>query len=84
MKFALMWANHDWANIRPTPYTNVQEKLTDGRVSEQTWDTITDYIITHYFNQPNYWKIDGKPYFSIFLRYISSKVLVVWKKLPLL
>jgi hypothetical protein len=67
MKFALMWANHDWANIHPTSYTNVQEKLTDGRVSEQTWDAITDYIITHYFNQPNYWKIDGKPYFSIFL-----------------
>ncbi|HLY70689.1 MAG TPA: glycoside hydrolase family 99-like domain-containing protein [Puia sp.] len=67
MKFALMWANHDWANIHPTPYSNHPEKLTDGRVSEQTWDTITDYIITHYFNQPNYWKIDGRPYFSIFL-----------------
>ena len=67
LKFALMWANHDWMNIHPTPYTNVQEKLTDGRVSEQLWDTITTYIITHYFNQPNYWKIDGKPYFSIFL-----------------
>jgi hypothetical protein len=52
----------------------VQEKLTDGRVSEQTWDKITDYIITHYFTQPNYWKIDGKPYFSIFLttRFIES------------
>jgi hypothetical protein len=67
LRFALMWANHDWTNIHPTPYTNVQEKLTDGRVSEQTWDTLTDYIISHYFSQPNYWKIDGKPYFSIFL-----------------
>ena len=66
LKFALMWANHNWMNIEPTAYTNVQEKLTDGRVSEQLWDTITDYIINHYFNQPNYWTIDGKPYFSIF------------------
>ena len=66
LKFALMWANHNWMNIEPTAYTNVQEKLTDGRVSEQLWDTITDYIVNHYFNQPNYWKIDGKPYFSIF------------------
>ena len=66
LKFALMWANHNWMNIEPTAYTNVQEKLTDGRVSEQLWNTITDYIINHYFNQPNYWKIDGKPYFSIF------------------
>ena len=31
LKFALMWANHDWMNIHPTPYTNVQEKLTDGQ-----------------------------------------------------
>ena len=67
LKFALMWANHDWMNIHPTPYTNFQEKQTDGRVSEGLWDTITTYVITHYFNQPNYWKIDGKPYFSIFL-----------------
>jgi hypothetical protein len=66
MKFALMWANHNWANIHPTPYTNFQEKLTDGKVSAGTWNTITDYIIEHYFKQPNYWKIDGKPYFSIF------------------
>jgi hypothetical protein len=74
LKFALMWANHNWMNIHPTPYTNVQEKLTDGRVSEQTWNTITDYIIEHYFKQPNYWKIDGKPYFSIFetTRFIES------------
>ena len=66
LKFALMWANHNWANIHPTPYTNFQEKLTDGRVSAALWDTISDYIITHYFKQPNYWMIDGKPYFSIF------------------
>ncbi len=66
LKFALMWANHNWANIHPTPYTNFQEKLTDGKVSAETWNTITDYIIEHYFKQPNYWKIDGKPYFSIF------------------
>ena len=74
LKFALMWANHNWANIHPTPYSNFQEKLTDSRVSLKTWDTITSYIVTHYFNQPNYWKIDGKPYFSIFetARFIES------------
>ncbi|MDN3657199.1 glycoside hydrolase family 99-like domain-containing protein [Ferruginibacter paludis] len=66
LKFALMWANHNWANIHPTPYTNFQEKLTDGKVSASTWNIITDYIIEHYFKQSNYWKIDGKPYFSIF------------------
>lgn len=66
LKFALMWANHNWANIHPTPYTNFQQQLTDGKVSPQIWDMITNYIIANYFKQPNYWKIDGKPYFSIF------------------
>lgn len=66
MKFAIMWANHNWTNIHPTPYTNTQEKLTDGEVSEQLWEEITDYVIENYFKKPNYWKIDGKPYFSIF------------------
>lgn len=66
LKFALMWANHNWANIHPTPYTNFQQKLTDGEVSMALWDTITTYIVENYFKQPNYWKIDGKPYFSIF------------------
>lgn len=66
MKFALMWANHNWANIHPTPYTNFQQKLTDGKVSPALWDSICDYIITQYFKKPNYWLIDGKPYFSIF------------------
>lgn len=66
LKFALMWANHNWANIHPTPYTNFQEKLTDGEVSMPLWDTITTYIVNNYFKQPNYWQVDGKPYFSIF------------------
>ncbi len=76
MKFALMWANHDWANIHPTPYTNFQQKLTDGRVSMETWDKITGYIIETYFKKPNYWKINGKPYFSIFesVNFIKSFV----------
>ena len=30
------------------------------------WDTISTYIVEKYFKQPNYWKIDGKPYFSIY------------------
>jgi hypothetical protein len=33
MKFALMWANHDWMNIEPATYTNVQEKLAEGEVT---------------------------------------------------
>lgn len=66
LKFAIMWANHDWLNIQPATYDNHRIKLTEGKVSWQLWDTISTYIVEKYFKQPNYWKIDGKPYFSIY------------------
>lgn len=66
LQFAIMWANHDWLNIQPATYDNNRIKLTDGKVSWQLWDTISTYIVEKYFKQPNYWKIDGKPYFSIY------------------
>jgi hypothetical protein len=66
LKFAIMWANHDWLNIQPATFDNRRIKLTDGQVSWKLWDTISTYIVEKYFKQPNYWKIDGKPYFSIY------------------
>ena len=66
LKFALMWANHDWLNIQPATFDNHRIKLTEGGVSMSLWDTISTYIVEKYFKQPNYWKIDGKPYFSIY------------------
>jgi len=66
LKFALMWANHDWLNIQPATFDNSRVKLTEGEVSKELWETISTYIVENYFKQPNYWKIDGKPYFSIY------------------
>jgi hypothetical protein len=66
LKFALMWANHHWLNLQPTPYTNDPAKLLDGEVSPETFERMTDYIITTYFKRPNYLTVGGKPYFSIF------------------
>ncbi len=66
LKFALMWANHDWLNIQPATFDNSRIKLTEGGVTFSLWDTISTYIVEKYFKQPNYWKIDGKPYFSIY------------------
>ena len=66
LKFALMWANHDWLNIQPASFDNSRVKLTEGGVTATLWDTISTYIVEKYFKQPNYWKIDGKPYFSIY------------------
>ena len=66
LKFALMWANHDWLNIQPASFDNSRVALTQGEVSAALWDTISTYIVDKYFKQPNYWLIDGKPYFSIY------------------
>ena len=66
LQFALMWANHDWLDIHPYTKGNEQKILYPGRVTPETFEKIGDLIIKEYFSKPNYWKIDGKPYFSIY------------------
>jgi hypothetical protein len=41
-----------WANHRP--------------VSRQTFDQAVDHIVNDYFPLPSYWKVEGRPYFSIY------------------
>lgn len=66
IKFALMWANHDWVNIHPYTRGAEQKLLYPGKVSPKRFEEIGDFIISEYFIKPNYWKIDGKAYFSIY------------------
>lgn len=66
LKFALMWANHDWLNIFPMRYTNRPERLATGRITPTGFNRMTDYVIDQYFSQPNYLQVDGAPYFSIY------------------
>lgn len=66
LKFALMWANHDWVNLFPTRYTNKPELLASGKVSSAGFERLTDYLIEHYFTQPNYLTIAGAPFFSLY------------------
>ncbi|MDQ8193864.1 glycoside hydrolase family 99-like domain-containing protein [Coraliomargarita sp. SDUM461004] len=70
LKFALMWANHDWLNIHPVRYTHspleAAPLLYPGAVTEETFEVVMDYCIENYFKHPSYWLIDGCPYFSIY------------------
>jgi len=66
IKFALMWANHDWLNIHPAKRGTPPNLLYPGQVSVETFDHICDLVIERYFKHPSYWKIDGKPYFSVY------------------
>ena len=45
LKFALMWANHDWLNIQPATFDNGRVALTQGEVSPALWDRISTYIV---------------------------------------
>ena len=66
LKFALMWANHNWLDIHPARQGQEPRLLYPGMVKPATFDRICNYVIEKYFRHPSYWKIDGRPYFSIY------------------
>ncbi|MDR1284012.1 MAG: glycoside hydrolase family 99-like domain-containing protein [Opitutaceae bacterium] len=70
LKFALMWANHDWIDLHPAKIPPLSGSfpalLYPGRVTWQTWTRIIDHCIGRYFSHPSYWHVGGCPYFSIY------------------
>ncbi len=68
MQFYIMWANHDVKHN----YWNVHKYKDDTSIlwnAVVDWDNykiIVDRVIKQYFSQPNYFKIDGCPVFSLF------------------
>jgi hypothetical protein len=66
IKFGLMWANCDWVDIHPYTHDAGQKLLYPGKISPKRFDEICDFVIKEYFTRPNYWKIEGKAYFSVY------------------
>lgn len=66
LKFALMWANHDWADYFPAPYGKPWNSWLPLRHSAADLTRVFDYCIDHYFRQPNYWRVNGRLFFSLF------------------
>ncbi len=66
VKFCCMWANHDWVEIFPARRGVAHDLLYPGKVTRPTFDQITDHVVNRYFPHPAHWKIDGRPYFSIY------------------
>ncbi|MDR0747972.1 MAG: glycoside hydrolase family 99-like domain-containing protein [Tannerellaceae bacterium] len=68
MQFYIMWANHDvkrnYWNVHK--FKDDASLLWDGAVGWDDFKLIVERVIRQYFKQPNYFKIDGKPVFSIF------------------
>jgi len=68
MQFYIMWANHDvkynyWNVHRYGDNTDI---LWNAKVDWENYRIIVDRVINQYFKQPNYFKINGEPVFSVF------------------
>ncbi len=69
IKFSLMWANHAYIDCHPFApgvWFNNAPVWRKGEVSRSAFERHTQDAIQSCFKQPNYWKIDGRPYFSIY------------------
>lgn len=66
MKFYLMWANHVMTSYLDAANPDKSKVYWPEPVTPEIFDRITDHLIEDYFKLPNYYKIDGKPVFSIY------------------
>lgn len=80
LKYALMWANHDWVDIHPLPENGEVKLLYPGAITEETFEKMIDYIIAKHFKHPSYWLIDGCPYFSIYEIFRLAEGLGGWEQ----
>ena len=68
-KFFLMWANHNvdtlW-NMHVDSYWDGKNVLWSGQVSRAVLEPMFDRIIDKYFQLESYYRIAGKPVFSLF------------------
>jgi hypothetical protein len=66
LKFALMWANHDWLHVQPAVVGAPPRLLMPGAVSPAGFERLIDHVLERYLTQPNYLRLAGEPYFSIY------------------
>lgn len=66
IKFYIMWANHTANSYWDRKMQDKTKVLWPGECDRKNFDRIVDRIINNYFKHPSYYKIDGKPVFSIY------------------
>jgi len=67
MQFYLMWANHDVKKNYWNHYKYDSDSLLwTGSVDQENFRIIVDRVIRQYFHEPNYFRINGEPVFSVF------------------
>jgi hypothetical protein len=66
MRYALMWANHDWVELFPAPPVRERAMVQPGAVSAEGFARQVEHLIERHFSDPCYLRIDGRPWFSIY------------------
>jgi hypothetical protein len=65
VRFALMWANHDWIDLQPAKLDSPGKIQFHGGISRVAFDAMCDRVV-ELFQHPSYLKLDGEPYFSLY------------------
>lgn len=66
LKFALMWANHDWWDLYPAKRRTLYDTLMPGATDRAAFERATEHVLTTYMRHPGYWRVGGGAYFSIY------------------
>lgn len=66
IKFALMWANHDWIDVFPARTGRPGKLFAPGAVDSRQFHAMTDVIIDRYLSHPNYWRPNDRAWFTVF------------------
>jgi len=77
MKFALMWCYHERRDAFRIKIDAPDRFLMKLDHTPEEFLGLIDYSIAHYFNRPEYWRKDGKLFFSIynakdFIKYLGQ------------
>lgn len=66
MKFAIMWCYHDRGNQFRPEYGKPRQMLQKLSRTPEEFLNAVEYCAKNYFTKPNYWSVEGKPYFAIY------------------
>jgi hypothetical protein len=68
LKFAVMWANHDWFDIHPAKMAGAPTLQYAGAIGAEAFEAMVDRLL-ELFQHPSYLLVNGCPYFSIYELY---------------
>lgn len=66
VKFALMWANHDWVGVFPGNVGETAELWWEGAIDIAEFRRMTRVVSERYLSHPAYWRVDDRAWFTIF------------------